>query len=167
MAIHPSMTLFFSFLIWYMMANILTGWPLAILSKCLILSKILWTFNYGRAKNWRSRPSKIWDRSVILADQSGKKHTGAPRISSYILNHIWDTNCSVVHSCWHEGILSLNVTCSTLDVVSFVVLTFVCTAIFTIINNKSNIERFIGIFIFRKQVSATALITPDNYYKRN
>ena len=51
--------------------------------------------------------------------------------------------------------------------VSFVILTFVCTGMITIINDKSNMERFICIFKFRKQVSASALITSDNFYKRN
>ena len=51
------------------------------------------------------------------------------------------------------------------DIVCFVVLTIVCTGMFSIISDKSNMDRFIGIFMFRKQVSASALLTSDNNFK--
>ena len=56
---------------------------------------------------------------------------------------------------------------SSINIVAFVVLTFVCTEMLTIIRDKSNIGRVLEkvLFIFcRKQVLASALITSDNNY---
>ena len=60
-------------------------------------------------------------------------------------------------------VLTIKVYVYLFTIMFLVVWTFVCTARLVIIRNKSNIKKFIGMFIlmFGKQVSASALITSD------
>ena len=74
---------------------------------------------------------------------------------------IWTHYTCLVQLLWTK--MLLQIAFFNFVIVFLVVWTFVCTAWLVIIRNKSNIKKFIGIFIFMfgKQVSASALITSD------